>query len=124
MRGWSGGSARSGRWGAFGVEGTGSYGAGLARHLARAELDVVEVDRPNRQARRRAGKSDPLDAVSAARAALSGSAKGLPKSRTGNVEAMRVLMVARRSAIDERITTLNQLRHSTSPACHASTGQP
>ena len=97
--------------GRVGVEGTGSYGAGLARHLARAELDVVEVDRPNRQARRRAGKSDPLDAVSAARAALSGSAKGLPKSRTGNVEAMRVLMVARRSAIDERITTLNQLRH-------------
>lgn len=94
-----------------GVEGTGSYGAGLARHLARVDLDVVEVDRPNRQARRRAGKSDPLDAVSAARAALSGSSKGRPKSRTGNVEAMRVLMVARRSAIDERITSLNQLRH-------------
>lgn len=94
-----------------GVEGTGSYGAGLARHLASAGLDVVEVDRPNRQARRRAGKSDPLDAVSAARAALSGSAAGLPKSRTGRVEAIRVLMVARRSAIDERITTLNQLRH-------------
>jgi transposase len=97
--------------GRVGVEGTGSYGAGLARHLARAALDVVEVDRPNRQARRRAGKSDPLDAVSAARAALSGSAKGVPKSRTGNVEAIRVLMVARRSAIEERITTLNQLRH-------------
>ena len=94
-----------------GVEGTGSYGAGLARHLASAELDVVEVDRPSRQACRRAGKSDPLDAVSAARAALSGSAAGLPKSRTGRVEAIRVLMVARRSAIDERITTLNQLRH-------------
>jgi transposase len=94
-----------------GVEGTGSYGAGLARHLASARLDVVEVDRPNRQARRRAGKSDPLDAVSAARAALSGSSKGLPKSRNGNVEAIRVLMVARRSAIDERITSLNQLRH-------------
>jgi transposase len=94
-----------------GVEGTGSYGAGLARHLARAQVDVVEVDRPNRQERRLAGKSDPLDAVSAARAALSGSSKGKPKSRVGNVEAMRVLMVARRSAIDERITSLNQLRH-------------
>lgn len=55
--------------------------------------------------------SPTLYAVSAARAALSGSATGLPKSRTGNVEAIRVLMVARRSAIDERITTLNQLRH-------------
>jgi transposase len=94
-----------------GVEGTGSYGAGLARHLTRAGLGVVEVDRPNRQERRRAGKSDPLDAVAAARAALSGTASGLPKSRTGRVEAVRALMVARRSAIDERITTLNQLRH-------------
>jgi transposase len=88
-----------------GVEGTGSYGAGLARHLTRAGLGVVEVDRPNRQERRRAGKSDPLDAVAAARAALSGTASGLPKSRTGRVEAVRALMVARRSAIDERITT-------------------
>jgi transposase len=94
-----------------GVEGTGSYGAGLARHLRKAEIDVVEVDRPNRQARHRSGKSDPLDAVAAARAALSGAAAGLPKARTGNVEAIRVLMVARRSAIDERIATLNQLRH-------------
>lgn len=54
-----------------GVEGTGSYGAGLARFLRAAGVDVVEVDRPNRQARRRTGKSDPADAVEAARAALS-----------------------------------------------------
>jgi transposase len=94
-----------------GVEGTGSYGAGLARHLARARIELVEVDRPNRQARHRDGKSDPLDAVAAARAALSGVATGRPKSRDGNVEAIRVLMVARRSAISERIVTLNQLRH-------------
>jgi transposase len=94
-----------------GVEGTGSYGAGLTRSLQQAGLQVVEVDRPNRQARHRAGKSDPLDAITAARAALSGSANGAPKSRTGNVEASRVLMVARRSAVEERITTLNQLRH-------------
>ena len=94
-----------------GVEGTGSYGAGLARHLAKVGIDIVEVDRPNRQARHRAGKSDPLDAVAAARAALSGAATGLPKARNGNMEAIRVLMVARRSAIDERIATLNQLRH-------------
>lgn len=94
-----------------GVEGTGSYGAGLARHLARADIDLVEVDRPNRQARHRDGKSDSLDAVAAARAALSGVAVGRPKTRDGNVEAIRVLMVARRSAINERIVTLNQLRH-------------
>jgi len=94
-----------------GVEGTGSYGAGLARHLSRAGIELVEVDRPNRQSRHRVGKSDPLDAVAAARAALSGVATGRPKSRDGNVEAIRVLMVVRRSATSERIVTLNQLRH-------------
>jgi transposase len=94
-----------------GVEGTGSYGAGLTRQLERAGIAVVEVDRPNRQVRRREGKSDPVDAVVAARAALSGRALGLPKARTGDVEAIRVLMVARRSATSERIAALCQLRH-------------
>jgi len=94
-----------------GVEGTGSYGVELSRYLARAGVSVVEVDRPNRQMRHRQGKSDPVDAVAAARAALSGQATGLPKSRDGNVEAIRVLMIARRSAVDTRIETLNQLRH-------------
>jgi transposase len=94
-----------------GVEGTGSYGAGLARHLARAGIDVVEVDRPNRQARRRAGKSDTVDAVAAARAALGRISVGRPKSQDGNVEAIRALTVARRSAASERIVALNQLRH-------------
>ncbi len=65
-----------------GVEGTGSYGAGLARFLRAAGVEVVEVDRPNRQARRRSGQSDPLDAIEAARAALSGRACGAAKSRT------------------------------------------
>lgn len=94
-----------------GVEGTGSYGAELARHLTRAGVEVVEVDRPNRQARHRAGKSDTVDAVAAARAALGGTAMGRPKSRDGNVEAIRVVTVARRSAASERIVALNQLRH-------------
>jgi transposase len=94
-----------------GVEGTGSYGAGLTRELDRAGIAVVEVDRPNRQVRHREGKSDPLDAVTAARTALSGRALGVPKSRCGDVEAIRVLSVARRSASAERIVTLNQLRH-------------
>jgi len=94
----------------IGVEGTGSYGVGLARHLHREGIVVVEVDRPNRQKRRRLGKSDPVDAESAARAALSGSASVTPKRRNGPVEQMRVLMVARRSAREQRIATLNQLR--------------
>jgi transposase len=93
-----------------GVEGTGSYGAGLARYLAGAGIRVVEVDRSDRQDRRRAGKSDPLDAVSAARAALSGRAAGAPKGRDGQVEAIRALMVARRSARAERTRTINQAR--------------
>src|SRR5688572_14805288 len=60
-----------------GVEGTGAYGAGLARHLRGVGVVVIEVDRPSRQARRRHGKSDSIDAVKAARAALSGRAHGL-----------------------------------------------
>jgi transposase len=92
------------------VEGTGSYGAGLARHLAAAGVRVAEVDRPDRAGRRRAGKSDPLDAVSAARAAQSGRAAGAPKGRDGAVEAIRALMVARRSARAERTQAINQAR--------------
>jgi transposase len=94
-----------------GVEGTGSYGAGLARLLRTAGMEVVEVDRPNRQARRRQGKSDPLDAVEAARAAQAGRAFGAAKTRDGNVEAIRALVVARRSARSTKIKTLNQIRH-------------
>jgi transposase len=99
-----------------GVEGTGSYGAGLTRHLHELGVAVVEVDRPNRQERRRAGKSDPADAVEAARAALSGRARGRAKTRTGNVEAIRVLRVARSSARKDRIRALNQLRSIVSTA--------
>jgi transposase len=93
-----------------GVEGTGSYGVGLARYLYNEGIVVVEVDRPNRQIRRRLGKSDPIDAISAARAALSGTASVTPKLRNGPVEQIRVLLVARRSARQQRIATLNQLR--------------
>ncbi len=94
-----------------GIEGTGAYGAGLTRHLHRHGVDVIEVDRPNRQARRQHGKSDPLDAIEAARAALSGRASGAPKTGNGHVEAIRVLAVARRSARSARIATLGQIRH-------------
>jgi transposase len=93
-----------------GIEGTGSYGAGLARHMAAAGVPVVEVDRADRQDRRRKGKSGPLDAVSAARAAQSGRASGAPKGRDGAVEAIRALMVAKRSARNERTQASCQAR--------------
>ncbi len=73
----------------IGVEGTGTYGAGLCRFLQRHDIDVVEVTRGDRQERRSHGKSDPVDAVAAARAAQSGKAVARPKSRTGSVEAIR-----------------------------------
>jgi transposase len=92
-----------------GVEGTGTYGAGLARHLAAEGVELVEVDRPDRRTRRARGKSDPIDAVAAARAALSGQACGTPKVRTGPVEAIRALRVARRGAVKARTAALNQL---------------
>jgi transposase len=94
-----------------GVEGTGSWGVGLTRYLTANDMTVLEVDRPNRQQRRKVGKSDQTDAVSAARAVLSGTATVTPKSRDGRVEEMRVLLVARRSARQQRIQSLNQLRH-------------
>ncbi|MBA3303028.1 MAG: IS110 family transposase [Acidimicrobiia bacterium] len=99
-----------------GVEGTGSYGAGLTRYLQSERVRVVEVDRPNRQRRRRRGKSDPQDAITAARAAQSGDACGEAKTRDGNVEAMRVLRVARSSARKSRTQTLNQMRSLISTA--------
>ena len=99
-----------------GIEGTGSYGAGLTRHLLHHQVSVVEVDRPNRQRRRRKGKSDPEDAVAAARAAQGGDATGSAKTRDGNVEAMRVLRVARSSARSSRTQAINQMRSLVSTA--------
>jgi transposase len=79
-----------------GVEGTGSYGAGLARYLRKAGIAVFEVERPKRRHLRREGKSDSRDAEAAARAVLSGEATGVPKSGDGRVEMIRVLRTARR----------------------------
>jgi transposase len=101
---------RYGQLGAVGVEGTGSYGAGLARHLSGKGVEVIEVIRPSRQVRRRRGKSDPTDAEAAARAVLSGEACGAPKSRDGAVEALRALRVARQGAVKARTQAANQLR--------------
>jgi transposase len=93
----------------FGIEGTGSFAAGLSRWLQQQGYQVVEVNRPNRQARRRRGKSDPVDAEAAARAALAGEATTTPKAANGTVEMLRVLRVARRSAIKARGQAANQL---------------
>jgi transposase len=94
----------------IGIEGTGSYGAGLTRHLARAGVIVLEVDRPDRSDRRRKGKDDDLDAINAARAALHGNRTTVPKSRDGAVESLRVLRVARGHAVRERRSGLQLLR--------------
>jgi len=94
----------------IGVEGTGTYGAGLARHLRTVGVTVVEVDRADRKSRRAHGKSDPLDAYAAARAVLSGSAAGVPKLRDGRVEAIRALRVARSSAVKARSQATNQVK--------------
>jgi transposase len=93
-----------------GIEGTGAYGAGLALHLRVAGIALVEVDRPDRTTRRRHGKSDPVDAEAAARAAQSGRATGTPKHRDGLVEALRVLRVARRSAVEQRAHTQTRIK--------------
>jgi transposase len=94
-----------------GVEGTGAYGAGLSRYLQSCGLVVIEVDRTNRQLRRMQGKSDPVDAIEAARAALSGRARGIAKTAVGNVEAIRALLIAQRSGRQARARCLNQIRH-------------
>jgi len=94
----------------IGIEGTGAYGAGLTRYVHDQGVTVVEVSCPNRQRRRSHGKSDPVDAVAAARAAQSGDAAAKPKSRNGNVEAIRALRVARRSAAHSRVDAINQMR--------------
>jgi transposase len=93
-----------------GVEGTGSYGAGLARYLRKAGIAVFEVERPKRRHLRREGKSDSRDAEAAARAVLSGEAAGVPKSGDGRVEMIRVLRAARRSAVKAKSQAANQLQ--------------
>src|SRR5919205_953566 len=78
----------------IGMEGTGSYGAGLSRWLRARGLTVVEVERPKRPARHGRGKSDPIDAELAARAVQAGTALGQPKTGVGLVEMIRALSVA------------------------------
>lgn len=93
-----------------GVEGTASYGAGLTRFLQAKGITVIEVNRPNRMRRRSRGKSDPTDAESAARAVLAEDANSVPKAQSGLAEALRMLNVARRSAVKGKTQAVNQLR--------------
>src|SRR5215218_10669830 len=93
-----------------GVEGTSSYGAGLARHLKSVGIVVFEIERPKRRHLRRKGKSDSRDAEAAARAVLAGETAGESKSADGRVEMIRVLRAARRSAVKARTQAANQLR--------------
>jgi transposase len=94
------------RWG---VEGTNSYGAGLARHLRVGEHEVLEVIRPDRSARRLKGKSDPLDATAAARQVLTSGDHPTPKASDGPVESIRVLAMTRASAVKARASVLRQI---------------
>ncbi|QIZ34318.1 IS110 family transposase [Saccharopolyspora sp. ASAGF58] len=94
---------------AIGVEGTGAYGAELARVLTASGITVIEVDRPDRKTRRLKGKTDPIDAYAAATAVLAERATGIPKSRDGVVEAIRALRVTRTSAVKARTQAINQI---------------
>lgn len=100
---------RLGEVAAFGIEGTGSYGAALSRYLAGQGETVREVIRPNRQRRRRNGKSDPADADAAASAVLSGEDAGVPKGGDDKVEMIRTLRVARATGIKARTQAANAL---------------
>jgi transposase len=93
-----------------GVEGTGSFGCGLARFLQAKGIEVFEVIRPRRRDQYRSGKSDPIDAEAAARAVLAGTATGRPKGTDGEVEMIRALRAARRSAVKARAQAANQLK--------------
>ena len=95
---------------AFGIEGTGSYGAGVARFLTSRGHTVVEVNRPDRSTRYRKGKSDPTDAEMAARSVLAGVAEATPKSGEGEVEMIRMLKSAKDSAVKARTQAFNQMK--------------
>jgi transposase len=95
---------------AVGVEGTGSYGAEIARALRGEGLCVLEVNRPNRAARRLKGKSDPLDAYQAAHSVLDGRATAIPKAKDGPVECLRILRAGRSSAVKARTAAINQIK--------------
>lgn len=92
-----------------GIEGTGSYGVSVSRFLRARGVEIIEVNRPDRAARRRRGKSDPVDAEAAAHAVISGRASAVPKTADGSVEQIRVYKVAKDSAVKAKRQAVNQL---------------
>ncbi len=103
-------SSNLGKIHAFGIEGTGSYGAGIARFLTGRGYCVVEVNRADRSTRYRKGKNDPTDAESAARAVLAGVAAAIPKSGQGEVEMIRMVKSAKDPAVKARTQAINQMK--------------
>ncbi len=95
---------------AFGIEGTGSYGAGLAGTVRRAGHRVIEVNRGDRRTRRAAGQSDTIDAEVAARSVLAGQSTAIPKTADGAVEMIRQLKVARDTAVKARTVAMITLK--------------
>ena len=95
---------------AFGVEGTGSYGAGVTSYLQRQGHRVIEVNRPDRRERRMNGKSDALDAENAARAVLSGRATATPKTADGQIEMLRQIKIAKDTAVKARTQAMVTLK--------------
>ena len=95
-----------------GVESTGTYGAGLLRHLQAADVEVLEVTAPDRQDRRRRGKDDDLDAQNAAHAAFAGKRVVTPKTRDGMIEALRVLKACRKTAVAARRVALQMIQNT------------
>lgn len=93
-----------------GIEGTGTYGAALCRYLQSKGIIVIEVNRPDRSKRRMHGKSDPMDTENAARVVLAETATAIPKDKTGACEAIRMVLVARRSAVKAKSQAMNQIR--------------
>ncbi|MET7895928.1 IS110 family transposase [Streptomyces mirabilis] len=93
-----------------GVEGSGTFGAGLSRYLLAQQVQVFEVNRPDRSARRLLGKSDSLDAQAAARAVLSGRARARAKTGDGPVQSARMFKLAKDSAVKARTQAINQLK--------------
>jgi len=93
-----------------GVECTGSYGSAISRHFTENNIPVIEVNRTDRSTRRRRGKSDTIDAEAAARAVLGGYAHARAKSADGCVEILRILKLAKESAIKSRTQAINQLK--------------
>ena len=107
LQGWASGFGMLRR---AGVECTGSYGAALTRYLLAAGLEVVEVNQPDKASRRRRGKTDAIDAEAAARAVLSGRATAIAKTGNGPVEMVRMLGLAKASAVKSRVQAINQLK--------------